>query len=238
MKKIIRAISISALCSLAVVGCGTGGSNQPGNVLAVNATPFTTGELYMYLSEQTQVRGDGGVYYSEYGTQVTLANGERAEGHWASFDGGKLCRVVDGKEDSCEIYYHNDDVVSIVVDGNTESAPELLAGNKIDYLESGADKKMYTKEETTALVSGKTHMWENNNGAYYSPDGKLYTIWDGAMESGKWSVNDKGALCWHVPSWGSGPCESFYMGPEGLMSVYKGKEGPADELQEGNVKSL
>lgn len=234
MKKIIS-IGIGALFSLIMAGCGTGGSNQPGNVLAVSATAFTTGELYTYLSEQTQVRGDGGVYYSEYGTLVTLSDGERAEGHWASFDGGKLCRVVDGKEDNCEIYYHNDDVVSIVVDGNTEAAPELLAGNKIDYLATGTAKKMYTKEETTALVSGKTHVWENYNGAYYSPDGRVDTLWDGEKESGKWSVNDKGALCWHVPSWGSGPCQSFYMGPDGLMSVYKGKEEPAEELREGNV---
>ena len=235
MKKIIRAISISALCSLAVVGCGTGGSNQPGNVLAVNATPFTTGELYMYLSEQTQVRGDGGVYYSEYGTLVTLADGERAEGHWASFDGGKLCRVVDGKEDSCETYYHNGDRVSIVSDGNTEMAPKLMAGNQLDLLESGTAKKMYTQAETTALISDKTHVWENYNGAYYAPDGKLYTVWDGEKESGKWSVTDEGALCWHVPSWGNGPCQSFFMGPEGLMSVYKGKEEAAEELREGNV---
>jgi len=235
MKQIFRVISIGVLFSLAMTGCQTGGSNQPGNILALNATPFTTGELYMYLSEQTQVRDRGGVYYSEYGTLVTLVDGEREEGRWASYDGGKLCREIDGKESSCEIYYHNGDVVSIVSDGNTEMAPKLLAGNKLDLLATGTAKKMFTQAETTALVSGKTHAWENYNGAYYAPDGKLYTLWDGEKETGKWSVTDKGALCWHVPSWGSGPCESFYMGAEGLMSVYKGKEEPADELREGNV---
>lgn len=235
MKQTIRAICIAVIFSVAIAGCQTGGSDQPGNVLVIDAKPFTTGELYMYLSEQTQVRDQGGVYYSEYGTLVTLADGEREEGHWASFDGGKVCREVDGKEDSCETYYHNGEVVSIVADGNTEMAPKLLAGNKLDLLETGTAKKMFTQAETTALVSGKTHAWENYNGAYYSPDGRLDTLWDGEKETGTWSVNDKGALCWHVPSWGNEPCESFYMGPEGLVSVHKGKEAPADELREGNV---
>lgn len=235
MKQIIRTTGIAAFFSLAMAGCQTGGGGQTGDTLAQGATPFTTGELYLYLSEQTQVLDQGGVYYSEFGTLVTLTDGERAEGSWASYDGGKVCREVKDKEDSCETYYHNGDRVSIVSDGNTEMAPKLLAGNKLDFLESGTAKKMYTQAETTALVSGKTHAWENYNGAYYAPDGKLYTVWDGEKETGKWSVNDKGALCWHVPSWGNSPCESFYMGPEGLMSVYKGKEEPADELREGNV---
>jgi hypothetical protein len=183
MQQIIRVFGAGVLFGLTMAGCQAGGSNQPGNVLAVNATPFTTGELYMYLSEQTQDRDQGGVYYSEYGTLVALADGKREEGNWASYDSGKLCREIDGKEDSCEIYYHNGDVVSIVADGNTKIATKLLAGNKLDYLETGAAKKMFTQEETTALVSGKTHAWENYNGAYYSPDGKLYTIWDGEQET-------------------------------------------------------
>jgi hypothetical protein len=93
---------------------------------------------------------------------------------------------------------------------------------------------MFTKEETIALISGKTAVWENYNGVYYAPGGKLYTLWDGEKETGKWKVTDEGAVCWIVPSWGQEPCESYYMGPEGLMAVYKGKESLASEHRKGN----
>jgi hypothetical protein len=117
----------------------------------------------------------------------------------------------------------------------TIQAPKLIKGDQIELLATGSARKLYTKEETIALVSDKTHAWENYNGAYYSPDGKLYTIWDGEKESGKWSVTDEGGLCWHISSWGNSPCEQYFDGPDGLMSLYKGKEGLADELREGNV---
>jgi hypothetical protein len=93
---------------------------------------------------------------------------------------------------------------------------------------------MFTKEETIALISGKTAVWENYNGVYYAPDGKLFTIWDGEKETGKWEVTDEGAICWLVPSWGNEPCESYYMGPAGLMAIYKGKESSASVHREGN----
>ncbi|MCP4766958.1 MAG: DUF995 domain-containing protein [Gammaproteobacteria bacterium] len=54
---------------------------------------------------------------------------------------------------------------------------------------------MFTREETIELVSGKTAVWENNNGVYYEPGGKLYTLWNGEQESGKWMVTDEGAVC-------------------------------------------
>ena len=236
MKQVMRISSIFVFAGMTLIGCQTGGGGSSmGNELQQGATPFTTGEIYAYLSEQTQVREGGGVYYTEFGTHVTLTDGERHEGKWSSWDGGKLCRHVDEMDDQCEVYYHNGEVVSVVTGGNTAMAPKLLAGNKLDFLETGSARKMYTQAETTALVSDKTHVWENYNGAYYAPDGKLYTLWGGEKETGKWSVTDKGALCWHVPRWGNGPCESFYMGPEGLVSVYKGKEDPADELRDGNV---
>lgn len=237
MKQIKRISGYIAFIGLALVGCQTGGGGQmAGNVLMTDATPFTTGELYVYFAEQTQVRENGGVYYTEFGTLVALENGNREEGTWASYDDGKLCRHFEDREDGpCEIYFHNGDVVSVVTDGKTALAPKLLKGDQLDLLETGTARKMYTKEQTTALVSGKTHAWENYNGAYYAPDGKLYTLWDGEKETGKWSVTDDGKLCWHIPSWGKSPCEAFYMSPEGLMSVYKGKEDKADELREGNV---
>ncbi len=235
MKSFNRIAGILAVIGLTMSGCQTGGSGA-GSELQEGATPLTTAELYNYFSEQTQVRKDGGVYYTGFGTLVSLEDGKRHEGTWGSYDGGKLCLHFEEREDGpCEIYYHNGDVVSVVLEGKTMAAPKRLAGNQLDLIETGSARKVYTKEQTTALVSGKTHVWENYNGAYYSPDGKLYTIWDGVKESGKWSVTDKGALCWHIPSWGNGPCESYYMGAEGLMSIFKGKEDVADELREGNL---
>ena len=66
--------------------------------------------------------------------------------------------------------------------------------------------------------------------------GKAISLWDGTTESGKWWVNDKGGVCYHIPSWGPEPCESFFDGDDGkLMSIYKGKEDVASALREGNV---
>lgn len=236
MKQIYKFTSFLCLSGLFLVGCQTTGGSQAGTVLKPNAAPFTTSELYSYFAEQTQVRDSGGVYYTEFGTIISLEDGNRIEGTWGSYDGGKLCRHIDDQEDGpCEVYYYNGEVVSMMVEGVVSAAPKIYRGNKLDFLENGNAKKIFTKEETIALVSGKTHAWENNNGAYYSPDGKLTTLWDGEKETGKWSVTDKGALCWHIPSWGNSPCESYFMGVEGLMSIYKGKEDNASEFRDGNV---
>ncbi len=152
-----------------------------------------------------------------------------------SLQGPCLRRDDNGGEDApCEVYYHQGDGVVIEVAGTVSMAPKKMDGDQLDLLETGTARAMFTREETIALVSGNTHVWENYNGAYYSPDFKLDTLWDGVKESGKWWVTDEGALCRHVPSWGN-ECESYFMGAEGLMVIYKGKEGPADELREGNV---
>jgi hypothetical protein len=238
MKKLMRMFCITGLAGIALIGCASsgGGGGPVETTLDAGATPLTTGEMYNYFADQTQIRQDGGVYYSDFGTLVSLEGGEKHEGKWASYDDGKLCRHFDNREDPpCEIYYHNGGAVAVVMGDKTMEAPKLIKGDQIELLATGSSRKLYTKEQTIALVSGKTHAWENYNGAYYAPDGKLYTLWDGAKESGKWSVNDEGALCWHVPSWGNGPCEQYFDGPEGLMSLYKGQEGLADELREGNV---
>jgi hypothetical protein len=238
MKHIMRVSSIILISAMTLAGCQTGGSGEQMEAveLGADATPLSIGELYNYFADQTQVRKDGGVYYSASGTLLAIEGGERAEGTWASYDGGKLCRLFDDREDSCETYYHQGDRVAMEVAGTITLAPQKMEGNQIDLLETRNARKLFTREETIALVSGKTHVWGNYNGAYYSPDFKLQTLWDGTKESGKWSVTDKGALCWHVPSWGSGACESYFTGADGkLMSVYKDKEGVADELRKGNV---
>jgi len=233
MKHLTITFSFTALFVSTIVGCQTGGGGQE-RTLPEGATPFTTGEMYMYFAEQTQVRKNGGIYYTEYGTLTMLEDGERVEGTWGSYEGGNLCHHIDDREDACEIYYRNGDVVGVAMGGTTMVAPKLMKGNQLDLLATGSARQMYTSEQTTALVSGKTAVWEDSNGAYYAPDGKLITIWDGAKESGKWTVDEKGGICWHVPSWGKTPCEYYFEGPEGLMAVYKGEESPAVEHRDGN----
>lgn len=236
MKQIFKLTSFLCLSALFLIGCQTTGGSQAGAVLQPNATPLTTGELYSYFSEQTQARDNGGVYYTEFGTIISLEDGNRIEGTWASYDGGKLCRLFDDKENSpCEVYYNNGGIVSMMTEGEVSAAPKIYAGNKLDFLETGDDRRIFTKEETIALVSGKTHPWGDNNGAYYAADGKLVTLWDGTKETGKWSVTNKGAICWHISSWGKTPCESFFVGIEGLMVISKGKEDNAADFIEGNV---
>jgi len=235
MKYHLGLAGIFALISLALGGCQTGGGGQA-TELQEGATPFTMGELYNYFAEQTQVHEDGGVYYTGFGTLTLLKDGEKSEGTWASYDDGRLCRMVDDKQVSpCETYYHNGDTVAVEVEGEVSMAPKMMEGDQIELLATGSSRKMYTRDETIALVSDKTHAWEDYNGAYYAPDFKLYTLWSGEKETGKWSVTEEGALCWHIPSWGNGPCESYFMGDDGtLMSVFKGKEDVADKLLDGN----
>ncbi len=234
MKQIIKLTGILASAGIMLAGCASGGGSTAETELQQGATPFTTGEMYMYFAEQTQVLAGGGVYYTEFGTMTKLEDGERVEGTWGSYDGGKLCHHIEEREDACEVYYHNGDAVAVVMAGNTIAAPKKMKGNQLDLLATGSARKMYSVEETTVLVSGKTAVWEDFNGAYYAPDGKLITLWDGQKESGKWTVDEKGGVCWHVPSWGRTPCEYYFDGPDGLMAIYKGKESPAVEHREGN----
>lgn len=239
MKHIAKMFGLVAIAVLTIAGCqtGGGGAGPVETSLGSGAAPLSKAEMYKYFADQTQVRDGGGVYYSDYGTLVSLESKEKHEGTWGSYDGGKLCRHFKEREDPpCEVYYRNGDSVAVVMGGKTYVAPKLIKGDQIAVLLTGSARKLFTREETIALVSGKTHVWENFNGAYYAPDGKLYTLWDGTKESGKWSVNDEGALCWHIQSWGHGPCEQYFTGPDGgLMSLFKGKEAVADEFRDGNV---
>ena len=241
MKKMMRMFCITGLAGMALTGCASTGGGSPAveTTLDAGATPLTTSEMYNYFSNQTQVRESGGVFYSDYGTLVSLEGGEKAEGKWVSNDGGKLCRHLDGHEDPpCEIYYHNGDAVAVVIGDKTIVAPKLIKGDQIQLLLTGSARVLYTKEQATGLISDKTQVWENYNGMYFAAGGKAMSLWDGAKESGKWWVNDEGGVCYLIPSWGAEPCQSFFDGDDGqLMAIYKGKEDVAAELREGNVLS-
>ena len=117
---------------------------------------------------------------------------------------------------------------------DAEGIRKVDAKDQLKASAEAATQKMFTRVETIVLISGKTVFWENGNGAYYSPDGNLDTKWEGEEETGKWSVTDEGAVCWHVPSWGYTLCESYFIGPDGLMAVYKGEVSQADNHREGN----
>lgn len=234
MQQITRSIGLAAFTGLLLAGCAAGGSSTTSSSVPTDATPLTTSEMYMYFMEKTQAREGGGVYFTEIGTLYKLEGDERIEGTWASYDGGKLCIEIEGRADECEMYYRTADGISVVRGDQVAMAPELMKGNQLDLLATGTERRMYTPEQTTALVSGKTAVWENNNGAYYAPDGTLMTLWEGTKEAGKWSVDDKGGICWHVPSWGKTPCEYYFEGPDGLTAVYQGEESPAVEHRDGD----
>ena len=85
--------------------------------------------------------------------------------------------------------------MSIVYKGETSAAPQQYEGNQLEALaaktepvpvEDDSDfvKVLFSREETTALVSGKTVIWDPNGGAYYAPDGTLKTVWDGERVTG------------------------------------------------------
>lgn len=243
-----RLVALLIMIGIAVLGIASTVQAMD-EVLAEDAKSFTRFELYGYLAEKTQVWEQGGVFYSDAGTLQTRWKGQCARGKWSTTDEGSLCRYVSSwGEDSCEIYYHNGDVVSIVKEENTLRAPELQEGNTIDCdpmdlvlsLARGSEvgenvvKGLFTSAETIAFVSGKTVIWGPGRGIYYAPDFKLEKIWDGIRASGRWSVNDEGAVCWHVPGWGPTPCESYYYKGEQLMAVFNGRHDKAADPVEGN----
>jgi len=236
MSNIIRMAGIFLFFSVVMAGCQTAGKKMTVSGLEKDATALTRYEIYNYLKEKTQVRVNGGVFYTEFGTIEVLADKKRENGTFVTYDGGKLCQQFKGREEGpCETYYHNDGGISIVSDGKTMPAPKLLAGNKLGFIETGVDRNMFTKEETTSLVSGKTANWTKGNGCYYNPNGELTSLWDGEKEVGTWSVTDKGAICWLIPSWGEVPCVSYYQGKDGLRAIEAGKNREAYEHLEGNA---
>ena len=93
----------------------------------------------------------------------------------------------------------------------------------------------FTQDELHEYLAGKTQVWDPNGGAYYGEGGKLDTLWDGVRESGRWSVTENGALCWHVSSWGTIECEEYFHVGGQVMYRYYGETGAVSERQEGNT---
>jgi hypothetical protein len=242
--------------AIALVGVQTTTLAQDAYTLREDARAFTPKELHNYLSGKTQVWDpNGGAYYAEDGILQTLWDGERDSGTWSITEDGELCWHVDSwGEYPCEAYFHNGELVSYLYEGDTGPAPELQSGNTLDYLQAFFDgdvgyvpseaaedidpdftRNLFTPEEATAFVVGKTVILDPLGGAYYAPNFTLMAVWNGVRQSGTWSVNDDGGVCWHLAAWGVEPCRYYYYKDDVLMSLYKDKDWRAEELIEGNT---
>ncbi|MEO0753101.1 MAG: hypothetical protein AAFY25_14995, partial [Pseudomonadota bacterium] len=94
---------------------------------------------------------------------------------------------------------------------------------------------LFTRDQTIALLSGKTALRTASGRMYYAPDFTLRTAWNGVRKTGKWSVDDQGGVCWHVVGWGTHPCEYYYTGTNGdVWSRYRGLDQTAAELVVGD----
>ena len=231
MIQILKRATLALISGLSFPFCQTSLATEQASEAAQDGSiPLSRSELYAYFAEHTQLRPNGHVFFSEFGTFQTLVNNEIVSGTWSSHEGGKMCLHFDkGDEGKCDFYVFDGEYVNKMINGVEFPAPEMVSGNTV------AVKDMYTREETLEMISGNTVVWNPNGGAYYAPDGTLNTLWDGVREDGTWEVNDEGAVCWKVPSWGNTPCESYYRGKEGLIAIYGSEESPASEHREGNV---
>lgn len=242
--------NIKMLGIIAMVGVTMTSYKILGDTLADDARPFTRAELYAYISEKTQVWSEGRVFHSDAGTLLLLWEGKYGKGTWTTDDNGALCwHVWSWDEVLCQAFYHNDDVVSIVFNGEVLLAPELQEGNTLANLSAGAESsakfvlglsedfvnKLLNKEETIDLLSGKTVIWGPGQGLFYSPDLTLMKIWNGIRGTGTWSVSNEGAVCWHVPGWGKTPCESYYYKGQELMTIFEGVHSKASNHVAGNT---
>ncbi len=241
---------LAVLLFLASMSLATVTSAQDNSALPEEATPFTRSELYTYLAGNTQVWDpNGGAYYAEDGTLQTLWDGVRDDGTWSTTEAGELCwHVYEWGELPCEAYYRSAGVVIYVYQGDTGPAPELQEGNTLDYLQAGIEVPdsvenldpnvaldLLTPEETSALVSDKTMILGPEGAVYHAPDFTLTTVWNGVHQTGRWSVDDKGGICWHVDAWGVEPCRYYFFRDGVLMSLYKELPRQADEFVEGDA---
>ena len=112
------------------------------------------------------------------------------------------------------------------------ASPSLAAecGNK--KMPAGATP--LTAAELTTLFSGKTWMWKDGGGAYFSPDGKFtgMSIEFKSVGTGTWTVSDDGKFCYQA-DWKqkdkSGPYGECYINVKAKGRYYNAS-------QQGNDK--
>ncbi len=96
--------------------------------------------------------------------------------------------------------------------------------------ENGATR--LNAEQVKSHIVGKTESW-SKGGGYYSPDGILETVWEGATNSGPYTIADDGNVCYEVADWGK-ECH-FYMNDGGSITmIYKNRNVGARDILPGN----
>ncbi len=96
--------------------------------------------------------------------------------------------------------------------------------------ENGATR--LNADQVKSHIVGKTEKW-TKGGGYYGPDGILETVWEGATNSGPYTIANDGNVCYEVADWGK-ECH-FYMNDGGSITmIYKGKDGGTHDILQGN----
>jgi len=194
-------------------------------------------QLYLLFSGKTEERNNGATFYSDTGKLLSIEDGTRLSGTWSTNADGQVCRhFYPSNEVLCDTYYELD---GLIYKRGPSSSPQkpvsLQDGDIVNDLYAGST--YFSREETINYLADKTAVWGTRRGLYYSPDFTLIKIWDGIYGTGAWSVNEHGAVCWHIPGWGPTPCESYYYNGDKLASVFNGKHGRAAEHIMGNQLS-
>ncbi|MEM7196456.1 MAG: hypothetical protein AAF402_16100 [Pseudomonadota bacterium] len=204
---------------------------------AQSPAPLSRYDLYLYISDKTQNRDDRKIFYSESGRLAALYQGKCEHGKWSTTEEGALCWHVSGwGELPCEPYLSDGVSISVLQQGRSMPAPEIESGNRLECplfgnattLLTGVEPVedfwdgLFNRKQTEDYLAGKTVVWGSGRGLYYADDFTLLKVWDGVASTGKWEVNENGAVCWHVPGWGPTPCESYYL-KDGQLMVYLNK---------------
>jgi len=84
-------------------------------------------------------------------------------------------------------------------------------------------------------IVGKTEKW-SKGGGYYAPNGTIETLWEGAEQSGTYTIAADGTVCYEVETWDK-ECH-YYLNKGGKISLmYNGKYYGEYEVLVGNQLS-
>ncbi len=137
MKQTFKTLGFMAVLCTTLAACSSVGEQ----LMSDGVTPYTRGELYSMLSNNTHVwNKGGGVYYADTGVAEYMAvDGTRSVGAWSTETGGGLCwheeDEAKGAEYECMIFYHMNDDTIIVKNEASSPAPTLQEGNTLDAIE-------------------------------------------------------------------------------------------------------
>lgn len=90
-----------------------------------------------------------------------------------------------------------------------------------------------TSAETLAHVSGNTEVW-TKGGGYYSPDGQIAVVWEGATGSGTWTVTEAAEVCLTVDVFGGTRECHAYVERDGRIFLVYDDQVREPEMRPGN----